>query len=200
MASDAAAAPGGGGATGSGLELDDRVALVVVDLQAGTTGQPTAHPVDEVIAHSVELLEAFRGHDLTVVLSAVDGTPGGRTAYGSGGREFPPGFGALRPELDRRPTDLAVIRRTWSAFAGTDLDHRLRERGITQVVLAGLATSFGVESTARQAYDLGYGVVLAVDAMTDPRRSSHDASVGGVFPALGQVATAAEIVGRLGGR
>ncbi|MEP7765527.1 isochorismatase family protein [Sanguibacter sp. 25GB23B1] len=178
-------------------ELDAQIALVVVDLQVGTTANPTAHPVEGVITHAVHLVDAFRTRALPVVLATVTGTPAGRTAHGAGAREFPPAWSELRPELDQQPDDLVVTRRTWSAFAGTDLDAQLRERGITQIVLAGLATSFGVESTARQGYDLGYGVVLAADAMTDPRQESHDASVQRVFPALGQVATADEIVALL---
>lgn len=176
------------------LHIDDRVALIVIDLQAGTTANPTAHPVDEVVGHAVDLAAAFRQGGLPVVLASVDGMPAGRTSYGSGGREFPPAFSALRPELDPQPADVLVTRRTWSAFAGTDLDARLRDLGVTQLVLAGLATSFGVESTARAAYDLGYSVILAADAMTDPRAESHDASIARVFPALGQISTADEII------
>lgn len=178
-------------------ELDAQIALVVVDLQAGTTANPTAHPVEGVITHVVHLVNAFRARTLPVVLANVTGTPAGRTVHGAGIRELPPAWSALRPELDQQPDDLVVSRHTWSAFAGTDLDAQLRERGVTQIVLAGLATSFGVESTARQAYDLGYSVVLAVDAMTDLRQESHDASVERVFPALGQVGSTDEILGLL---
>ncbi|WP_440710805.1 cysteine hydrolase [Herbiconiux sp. YIM B11900] len=178
-------------------ELDSTIALVVVDLQVGTTSNPTAHPVEAVIGHAVDLVSAFRRRGLPVVLATVDGMPAGTTAYGSGAREYPPAWSALRPELDPQADDVLLTRRTWSAFAGTELDSRLRGLGVTQIVLAGLATSFGVESTARAAYDLGYGVVLAVDAMTDPNPDSHEASVARVFPALGQTGTADEIVALL---
>jgi len=69
-----------------------------------------------------------------------------------------------------------------------------KERGVTQVVLAGMATSFGVESTARDAYDLGFNVVLALDAITDPNPEAHHNSVTRVFPALGQTGQASEII------
>jgi nicotinamidase-related amidase len=182
------------------LELDTSLALIVVDVQAGTTANPTAHPVDDVVAAVARLTETFRAAALPVVLATVTGTPAGRTAYGAGERAFPGEWSALRPELGAHSTDIHLARRTWSAFAGTDLDATLRERAVTQVVIVGLATSFGVESTARAAYDLGYSVVLAVDAMTDPRSESHDASVERVFPALGQVTTAGEVVGALSPR
>ena len=178
--------------------LDSTTALIVIDLQAGTLGGPTAHPADEIVARAADLLAAFRQRDLLVVLANVNGTPAGRTEYGSGAREFPAGFSALVPGLDRQPGDVTVTRATWSAFAGTDLDAILTERGITQVVLAGIATSFGVESTARDAYDRGYSVALAIDAITDRSADAHAASVSGVFPALGQSGTAAEVIALLG--
>jgi isochorismate hydrolase len=73
----------------------------------------------------------------------------------------------------------------------------LKERGVTQVVIAGVATSFGVESTARQAYDDGYNVTLAIDAMTDVRAESHEHSVTRVFPVLGETGSTADILALL---
>jgi nicotinamidase-related amidase len=91
-----------------------------------------------------------------------------------------------------------VTRATWSAFAGTDLNAQLEALGVTQIVLAGIATSFGIESTARHAYDLGYSVVVATDAITDPRLESHTGSIERVFPALGQLDSTAAIVALVG--
>ena len=93
------------------------------------------------------------------------------------------------PELERGPGDDQVTKRTWGAFLGTDLDAYLRARGATQIVLAGIATSIGVESTARSAYDLGYNVVLVTDAMTDRDADAHRNSVEKIFPRLGEIAT-----------
>ena len=177
--------------------LDSRTALIVIDLQAGTLGGPTAHPADQIVARAADLLAAFRQRGLLVVLANVTGTPAGRTEYGAGAREFPEAFSALVPGLDQQPGDATITRATWSAFAGTNLHALLAERGITQVVLAGIATSFGVESTARDAYDLGYSVAIAVDAITDRSAEAHDKSLAGVFPALGQTGTTAEIIALL---
>lgn len=178
--------------------LDPASALIVIDLQAGTLSAPTAHPADGILERATELLAEFRARALTVVLASVTAMPAGRTAYGEGAREFPDAFSALAPGLDPQPDEIRVTRGTWSAFAGTDLDAQLRARGVTQVVLAGVATSFGVESTARAAYDLGYSVAIAVDAITDRSADAHAGSVSGVFPALGQTGTAAEIIALLG--
>lgn len=180
------------------LELDASFALIVVDVQVGTTANPTAHPVDDIVAGAAVLARTFRAAGRPVVLATVTGTPAGRTAYGAGERVFPGDWATLRPELDAQPSDIHLTRRTWSAFAGTDLDATLRARSVTQVVIVGLATSFGVESTARAAYDLGYSVVVAVDAITDQRREAHDGSVERVFPALGQATSVEELVAALG--
>ncbi|GAB3833868.1 cysteine hydrolase family protein [Dactylosporangium cerinum] len=101
-------------------------------------------------------------------------------------------------DLAGHPDDITVTKRTWNAFHGTDLDLRLRRRGVTQVVLAGLTTSIGVESTARAAYDHGYHVTLVTDAMADLELDAHRNSVRRIFP-LGQAGSTAEIVRLLAG-
>jgi nicotinamidase-related amidase len=180
-------------------ELDPRTALIVIDLQAGTLSNPTVHPAADIVARATELTAAFRAAGRPIVFARVDGTPAGRTTYGAGAREYPAAFTELAPELDPHPEDLSIVRRTWDAFSGTPLQAQLAEAGITQVVLAGIATSFGVESTARHAYDLGFSVVVVSDAVTDLRPESHENSITRVFPVLGQVATTAEIVAVLAG-
>ena len=177
--------------------LDPTTALIVVDLQLGTTSAPTAHPIADVVAHAVDLVAAFHTAGLPVVLGAVDGMAAGRTTYGPGGREFPAPFSELVAELGTQADDIRILRRTWSVFAGTDLDAQLKALGVTQVVVVGVATSFGVESTSRQAYDLGYNVVIAVDAITDRTLESHDNTVARVLPALGELGTTADVLALL---
>ena len=63
--------------------------------------------------------------------------------------------------------------------------------------MTGIATGTGVESTARQAYELGFNVTLAIDAMTDTRAAAHDYSIRNVFPRLGETGTAQEIIALL---
>lgn len=87
-----------------------------------------------------------------------------------------------------------MTKRTWSAFHGTDLDLQLRRRGVTQIVLAGLTTSIGVESTARAAHEHGYHVTLATDAMADLDLEAHHNSIQRIFPLLGQTGSTTEIV------
>jgi len=100
----------------------------------------------------------------------------------------------LVAELHTGPDDIVVTKRNWGAFFGTDLDLQLRRRGVTQIVLAGVATSIGVESTARAAHEHGYHVTLATDAMTDRDGDAHRNSIEKIFPRLGETGTTAEII------
>ena len=107
---------------------------------------------------------------------------------------FPPDWTELIPELEHHPSDHSVTKQRWGAFLGTDLDNYLRQRGVTQIVLTGVATSVGVESTARSAYDLGYNVTLVIDAMTDRDADTHRHSVEKIFPRLGETATTEDVL------
>jgi nicotinamidase-related amidase len=87
-----------------------------------------------------------------------------------------------------------VTKRTWGAFTNTGLEKQLRDLGVTQVVIAGVSTSAGVESTARFAHEHGFHVTLAVDAMTDMNADAHHNSITRIFPRLGETGTTQEII------
>lgn len=169
-------------------QVDEKAALVVIDLQKGITGFVESSA--EIVARSAELAEAFREKDLPVVLVNVAGRAPGRTEAGLPKRlTFPPDFAELVPELGQTDSDLLVTKHRVGAFLGTNLDQLLRERGVTQVFLTGIATGSGVESTARSAYDLGYNVVFVVDAMADRDAEIHRHCVTKAFPKLGETET-----------
>ena len=174
--------------------LDPKTAVVIIDLQKGIVAMPTVHPTADVIARSRALADAFRARGLPVVLVNVEGTAPGRTEQPRHAGPFPDGWTDLVPELNRQPDDIAVTKRTWGAFPSTDLERQLKARGVTQVVIAGVATGTGVEATARQAYEAGFNVTLAIDAMTDMRAEAHDYSIAKVFPRLGETGTTREII------
>ena len=111
--------------------------------------------------HAVELLDAFRSHGLPVVLVNVAGVAPGRTDAGPMNFSPPPDWLEIASELTPQPSDVRVTKHQWGAFYGTALDLELRRRSVTQIVLCGIATSIGVESTAREAYERGYNVSLA---------------------------------------
>jgi nicotinamidase-related amidase len=174
--------------------LDPKTALIVIDLQKGIVALPTVQPIDGVVKNARALADAFRRHRLPVVLVNVAGGAPGRTERPRLGEPFPAGWTDLIPELGRQPADIVVTKRTWGAFASTTLEHQLKALGVTQVVIGGVATATGVESTARQAYEQGFNVTLATDAMTDLRAEAHDHSIAQVFPRLGECGTTREIV------
>jgi nicotinamidase-related amidase len=172
--------------------LDERTALVLIDLQNGILAAPTTpHTAPEVVARAAELADAFRTHGAPVVLvrvtSAADGsdaTPGRTEAPRRSGTP-PQGWDTIVDDLAGHPDDITVTKRNWGAFHGTDLDLHLRRRGITQIVLAGIATSIGVESTAREH---GYHLTLATDAMSDTDPEAHHNNIERIFPASARAA------------
>jgi nicotinamidase-related amidase len=174
--------------------LDPTTALIIVDLQSGLVGSTFVHPIEDVVTRACGLITAFRRHGLPIVLVNVDGAAPGRTERPRHTTQLPEGWTNFLPELGRQPDDIVVTKRTWRAFASTDLENELRARGVTQVVIAGVATGTGVESTARQAYEAGFNVTLAIDAMTDGRPNAHDYSIDNVFPRLGETGSTEAII------
>ena len=170
-------------------KIDEVSALVVIDLQKGIAGMATA-----VIEKAAQLARAFRERGLPVVLVNVTGMAPGRTDTPRPQFAFADDWAELVPELEQAAGDHLVSKQRWGAFPGTGLEDYLKLRGATQIVLAGVATSIGVESTARSAYDLGYNVVLVTDAMADRSEEAHRYSVEKVFPRLGETGTTDDVL------
>lgn len=178
--------------------LDPVTALIVIDLQKGIAGHTFLSPITEVVESTRTLLDAFREAGLPVVLVNVAGRPPGRTEQGPRSNiSLTEGWTDLLPELQQQPDDIVVTKRSWGVFATTDLESQLKARDVTQVVVTGLVTSGGVEATAREAYERGFHVTLALDAMTDIREDAQNYSVWNVFPRLGETGSAEEIVAAL---
>ncbi|MEP9382223.1 isochorismatase family protein [Nocardioides cheoyonin] len=178
--------------------LDARTALIVIDLQAGIVGiDGTPHAVPDVIARSAELADAFRKHGLPVVLVNVAGAPGVRTDNNPAGTPaaLPEQALPVVPELGE--ADKLVTKHTPGAFTGTDLEAYLREQGVTQVVVTGVATGNGVAATVQQAFELGFHVTAPLDAMTDAELASHEYSVTHHFPKRAETGTTAELLALL---
>jgi nicotinamidase-related amidase len=174
-------------------QIDPAAALVVIDLQKGIVGMPLAHPAHDILERTAALLREFRARELPIVLVNVAGRPPGRTEVTF---QFtpPPDWTDLAPELNRQPGDHRVTKMNIGAFYGTALERILRRHHVTQIFLTGIATSVGVEATAREAFDYGYNVVTVVDAMTDRDADSHRYSVEKIFPRIAETATTAEVL------
>ena len=176
-------------------------ALILIDLQKGIVGVPLApYSGEAVVAKGRDLARRFRAAKAPVVLVNVAFSPDFGDALKApvdqppqtppGG--FPEGWTELVDGL-AEPSDLRVTKRQWGAFYGTDLDLQLRRRGVTSVVVGGIATNMGVESTVRAAHEHGYAVVLAEDAATGRSADMHAFAFDHIFPLLGRVAKADEI-------
>jgi nicotinamidase-related amidase len=177
--------------------LDATSALIVIDLQKGIVARQTAHPASEIVDRSAQLARAFRERGLPVVLVNVTGSAPGRTD--SARPKFSPtaDWAEFAPELQQHPSDHIVSKQRIGAFIGTDLDEYLRQRGVTQVFLTGIATTAGVESTARSAYDYGYNVVFVEDAMTDRDPDAHRHAIEKTFPRFGETETTDNVLKHL---
>jgi nicotinamidase-related amidase len=174
--------------------LDPCTALIVIDLQKGIVSLPAAHPMADIIARCCALAEAFRAHRLPVVLVNVDPAVHGRADQAPRAYNLPAGFTDFIPELNQQPEDHVATKRNWGAFINTGLAGYLQSKSVTQVVIVGVATSIGVESTARQAHELDLNVTLATDAMTDMRLEAHNNSVNIIFPRIAETGTTDEII------
>src|SRR6266568_4240053 len=181
--------------------IDPLTALIVVDLQKGIAGMSLAHPFADVAERSTALLRAFRERKLPVVLVNVAGSPGGRTDAGGGGpHSFPEGWTDLIDELAQQPEDILITKYARSAFTATGLAEQLRGLGVTQVVVTGVATSSGVESTARDAHEQGFHVTLPLDALTDSDPARHEHSVTHIFPRIAETGTTQDVLDTLESR
>jgi nicotinamidase-related amidase len=109
----------------------------------------------------------------------------------------PPDWAELVPELGTEPGDLVITKRQWGAFYGTELDLQLRRRGIDTILLAGISTNVGVESTARDAYERGYEQVFLEDAMAARNPDEHAHTIRTVFARIGRVRSTAEVLAAL---
>lgn len=177
--------------------LDPNTALILIDLQQGLAALPTIHPIEGVVAHVSTMAAAFRARDLPVVFVNVAGAPAVRTEQKRRPHALPEGWTDLLPALNRQPQDHVVTKHTPGAFTNTGLAAHLQAHRVTQIVMTGVATSNGVEVTARQAYELGLNTAFAIDAMTDVDTGAHTYSVTRVFPKIGETGTASEIISLL---
>jgi nicotinamidase-related amidase len=111
---------------------------------------------------------------------------------------IPPEASELVADLHVQASDVVITKRQWGAFYGTDLEQQLRRRQMRAIVMGGIATNFGVESTARAAHDRGYELVFAEDAMSSLSAEAHGFAVKNIFPRMGRVRLTEQVVAALG--
>jgi nicotinamidase-related amidase len=183
-----------------------KTALVLIDLQKGIVGRtlaPRSGP--EVVQNASRLASRFRELGAAVVLVRVAFQPDFRDALNApadvpaqlNAATLPADWAQLAPEIGPQPSDLIITKRQWGAFYGTELDLQLRRRDVRTIVLGGIATNMGVESTARGAHEHGYAQVLVEDAMTSISAEAHEFAVKNIFPRIGNVRSTAEVLSAL---
>jgi len=172
-----------------------QTAVVVIDLQKGIVGRPTEpHPAATVVANTVLILRAARRAGARPILVHVGVSADAPDRLKPMADEpmrstapLPPEWSELVPELERAPGDLVILKRQWGAFYGTDLELQLRRRGLTTLVLCGIATEYGVESTARDAFERGFEQVFVSDTMGALSTQAHEHCLTRIFPRMGRV-------------
>ncbi len=183
------------------LVLDKaQTALVVIDLQNGIVSQPTKpYPAKDVITNATKLVNTFRKNGMPVFLVHLITTK--ETMLNATSDNFssnpaapPPEWSEFVPEIAPISTDIIITKKQWGAFYGTDLELQLRRRGINTIVLCGITTDFGVESTARFAYEYGFQQIFAEDAMASRSEEQHNAAVNFIFKRIGRVRNTDEIL------
>lgn len=176
-------------------------ALVLIDLQKGILGRPTRpHAPADIVERAGVLAARFRAAGAPVFPVRVG---------------FAPDFGDLPPQnvdapVDRMlrdmpedwgnladgvaaPGDIVIVKRQWGAFTGTELDVQLRRRGIKTIVIGGVATNFGVESTVRHGWELGYEFAVVEDLCASVSAELHDVAISTILPRLSRVVTLADV-------
>jgi nicotinamidase-related amidase len=176
-------------------------ALVLIDLQKGIAGRtlgPRQSP--EVIKAAIELAKKFRKAGAPVVLVNVAWAKDfGDALRQPVDKPMPQSPGGLPENFSElvdglaKPTDLRVTKHQWGAFYGTDLDVQMRRRGVKTIVLGGIATNMGVESTARQAWERGYNVVIVEDATTSLSAEMHNFAINEILPRISRIAKSGDI-------
>ncbi|HVC58484.1 MAG TPA: hydrolase [Candidatus Acidoferrales bacterium] len=187
------------------LKIDRKTtALVVIDLQKGIVarGDTKPHPTSEVVDNAVKLANAFRKSGMPVVLVHVSMSEAERLKTISDTMftmpPLPPDWAEIIPELGPKDGDITITKKQWGAFYGTELELQLRRRGIETIVLSGISTIYGVESTARTANEMGFQQIFAEDAMSDlGSAEAHNNTIDHIFKRIGRVRKSSEILDAL---
>ena len=185
------------------LRLDPKkTALVLIDLQNAVVGMnPVPHSAAQVVENSKKLAAAFRAHGAPVVYVRVDlndfiNHPVDQP-HNRGDKPLPAAASEIAPSAGFQSGDLLVTKRHWGAFAGTGLEQQLKSRGIDTVVLTGISTNAGVESTARQGTGLGFAFVVVEDAGSSQNAEHHRFAMENIFPRLARASTTDEVLASL---
>ncbi|MFD4432916.1 cysteine hydrolase family protein [Nocardia sp. NPDC058497] len=177
--------------------IDPVSALIAIDLQNGILAVAEAEDARRIVERTAELAEAFHAAGLPVIWVTALGRPAGRTEVPLPGGKPQADFAVLDERLPVTETDLRVAKKALSAFTSAEVTGLLADRAVTNVVVTGIATGMGVESTARAAYDAGYSVTVPTDAVTDLNAERNRLSLTLTLPAIAETGTTADVLAAL---
>jgi nicotinamidase-related amidase len=182
----------------------NKTALVVIDMQKGIAAlnrKLEPNTVSQVIANVTKLVQKFRETEMPVFLVHVASIDGKDTLHPLTDQQAqwsssqrPADWTEFVDEIKPTNKDVVITKRQWGAFYGTELDLQLRRRGIDAIVLCGISTNIGVETTARDAYQRGYNQVFATDAMAASTKGEHETTLTYIFPRIGLLRTTDQIL------
>ena len=180
-----------------------RTAIVLIDLQKGILARPTVpHATADLLDRTQQLLGAGRAAGLLVIHVRVGwsddmgDSPSAPVDQPGPSRASPPpsGFADSVEGFGPAPGELLITKRQWGAFQGTELDLQLRRRGIDTIILSGVASDIGVESTARFGWELGYAQIVVEDATAGYDEDQHRSSFAKIFPRIARVRSTEQVV------
>ncbi|HEY4414755.1 MAG TPA: hydrolase [Verrucomicrobiae bacterium] len=181
-----------------------KTALVVIDLQKGIVGRPAMpHTAEMVVKNSAALAAAARRAGMPVFLVHVAFSPDNKDVLNPQIDQptpipvRPADWTDIVPAMEQQPDDHLITKHQWGAFHGTELELQLRRRGITTIILCGISTNIGVESTARFAFEYGFQQIFVEDAMSAFSTEEHAMTVTKIFPRIGRVRATAEVLAGL---
>ncbi len=183
----------------------EKSALILIDLQNGIASRELStlpYTSEEVIQNASKLVKALSEKGAFIVLvrvSTIDGKDmvKPKTDLKAAGMKYPEGWDNLVPEIADTKNAHIITKKQWGAFYGTDLDLQLRRRGIDTIILGGVSTNIGVDTTAREAYQHGYNQIFAEDVMTALTKEEHEYVCKYIFPRIGKIRSTKEIVSSL---
>ena len=186
------------------IKIDkNKTGLVVIDLQKGIVGRDAKpNSAADVVARASALADSFRKNSMPVFLVHVGGSADGKdrlspitdSANPWTSAKMPPDWSEIVPELGPYAGDQVILKKQWGAFYGTDLDLQLRRRGLDTIVLCGISTNIGVESTARFAFEYGYQQIFVKDACSAMSAEAHENSFSEIFSRMGRIRSAQDVL------
>lgn len=182
------------------LSLDPQwTALIAIDLQNAIIARGTApHSVVDVVNKNFQIAAALRSRGGLIVWVRVDINRLIRLRVDQpppfDGQQQPGYLMEISPTAGLQVGDLVITKHHWGAFAGTRLEELLKARGIRTVILTGVSTSVGVESTLRQGTGLGFSFAVVEDACSGQQAVEHRFAIETIFPRLSRVRATNEVL------